>query len=68
MRSPKLRKSIALCRMNVGYAELGTEVEIGKLDGLQKRIGATVVRYPFYDPEKKRLSEIIEALNDIFGA
>ncbi|MDQ6819744.1 MAG: aminomethyltransferase family protein [Actinomycetota bacterium] len=53
-RSPLLRSSIALCRMNVQYAEIGTEVEIGKLDGLQKRIPARVVRSPFYDPEKKR--------------
>ncbi len=53
-RSPLLRSSIALCRMNVGYAEIGTEVEVGKLDGLQKRIPAQVVRVPFYDPEKKR--------------
>jgi aminomethyltransferase len=54
MRSPVLRKNIALCRMNVRYAELGTEVEVGKLDGFQKRIPATVVRYPFYDPDKTR--------------
>ncbi len=53
-RSPTLRKNIALCRMAVQYAEIGTEVEVGKLDGHQKRIPATVVRYPFYDPEKKR--------------
>jgi aminomethyltransferase len=53
-RSPLLRKNIALCRMNVRYAELGTEVEVGKLDGFQKRIPATVVRFPFYDPEKTR--------------
>ncbi|MHB1833882.1 MAG: DUF1989 domain-containing protein [Solirubrobacteraceae bacterium] len=53
-RSPVLRKNIALCRMAVQYSELGTEVEVGKLDGLQKRIPATVVRFPFYDPEKKR--------------
>ena len=53
-RSPLLRKSIALCRMAVQYSEIGTEVEVGKLDGLQKRIPATVVRFPFYDPEKKR--------------
>jgi aminomethyltransferase len=53
-RSPTLRRSIALCRMTVQYAELGTEVEIGKLDGLQKRIPARVVRFPFYDPEKQR--------------
>ena len=51
-RSPVLKKNVALCRMNVRYAELGTEVEVGKLDGHQKRIPATVVRFPFYDPEK----------------
>ena len=33
---------------------LGTKLEVGKLDGHQKRIPATVVRFPFYDPEKKR--------------
>jgi aminomethyltransferase len=53
-RSPTLRTNIALCRMNVGYSELGTAVEVGKLDGLQKRIPAKVVGFPFYDPEKKR--------------
>jgi aminomethyltransferase len=53
-RSPVLRKNIALCRMAVQHAEEGTEVEVGKLDGHQKRIPATVVRVPFYDPEKKR--------------
>ena len=53
-RSPTLKRSIALCRMAVQYAEIGTEVEIGKLDGLQKRIPARVVRFPFYDPDKTR--------------
>jgi glycine cleavage system T protein (aminomethyltransferase) len=53
-RSPTLRTNIALCRMNVRHAEVGTEVEVGKLDGHQKRIPATVVRFPFYDPEKTR--------------
>ena len=53
-RSPTLKRSIALCRMTVQYAEPGTEVEVGKLDGLQKRIPARVVRFPFYDPEKTR--------------
>jgi aminomethyltransferase len=53
-RSPTLRKNIAMCRMAVQYSELGTEVEVGKLDGHQKRIPATVVRVPFYDPEKTR--------------
>jgi aminomethyltransferase len=52
MRSPILKKNIALCRMDVAHAEIGTEVEIGKLDGQQKRIPAKVVPFPFYDPEK----------------
>ncbi len=53
-RSPVLKKNIALCRMNVRYAEPGTQVEVGKLDGFQKRIPATVVPFPFYDPKKER--------------
>jgi aminomethyltransferase len=53
-RSPTLKHSIALCRMAVQYAELGTAVEVGKLDGLQKRLPARVVRFPFYDPDKTR--------------
>jgi aminomethyltransferase len=54
-RSPILKKNIALCRMALEYSALGTAVEVGKLDGHQKRIPATVVRFPFYDPEKKRV-------------
>ncbi len=53
-RSPLLGKNVALCRMAVEFADEGTEVEVGKIDGHQKRIPATVVRFPFYDPEKKR--------------
>jgi glycine cleavage system T protein (aminomethyltransferase) len=53
-RSPVLKRNIALCRMAVQYREPETEVEVGKLDGQQKRIPATVVRIPFYDPEKTR--------------
>ncbi|WP_210583171.1 DUF1989 domain-containing protein [Streptomyces sp. GESEQ-35] len=53
-RSPVLRKNIALCRIAVQYAALGTAVEVGKLDGHRKRIPAQVVRFPFYDPDKTR--------------
>ena len=53
-RSPVLRKNIALCRMAVQHAGIGTGVEVGKLDGYQKRIPAQVVRFPFYDPDKLR--------------
>ena len=52
MRSPILRKNIALCRIDVTSSEVGTEVQVGKLDGHQKRIPATVVPFPFYDQEK----------------
>jgi aminomethyltransferase len=54
-RSPVLRKNIALARLAVEHAEPGTEVEVGKLDGHQKRLPATVVRFPFYDPDKSRI-------------
>ncbi|MDZ4735863.1 MAG: aminomethyltransferase family protein, partial [Rhodospirillaceae bacterium] len=54
VRSPHVGKPVALCRMDVAYAAIGTDVEIGKIDGHQKRIPAKVVRYPFYDPDKKR--------------
>ena len=54
-RSPILRKTIALCRMAVEYAEAGTAVEVGQLDGHQKRLPASVVSFPFYDPEKTRV-------------
>ncbi|HEY6566457.1 MAG TPA: aminomethyltransferase family protein, partial [Actinomycetota bacterium] len=53
-RSPILRETIAMARVSVQHAELGTALEIGKLDGLQKRIAAAVVRFPFYDPDKTR--------------
>ena len=35
--------------------QIGTNLEIGKLDGHQKRISAKVVKFPFYDPEKSRV-------------
>ena len=54
-RSPKLGKNIALCRIDVTHADIGTEVEIGKLDGHQKRLPAKVVAFPFYDPDKSRV-------------
>ncbi|MEA2291434.1 MAG: hypothetical protein QOF17_454 [Solirubrobacteraceae bacterium] len=53
-RSPYRRIPVALCRMSVQHSEIGTAVEVGKLDGMQKRIPATVSRFPFYDPDKLR--------------
>ncbi len=53
-RSPILKKNIALARLDVAHAEVGTEVEIGKLDGHQKRLPARVVAFPHFDPTKSR--------------
>lgn len=53
--SPILEKNIALARLNVEYAEVGNELEVGKLDGQQKRLPATVVRFPHFDPAKQRV-------------
>ncbi|MGH6832084.1 MAG: glycine cleavage T C-terminal barrel domain-containing protein, partial [Methyloceanibacter sp.] len=54
-RSPILKKTIALARIDVTHSGLGTAVEIGKLDGHQKRLPARIVRFPHYDPEKTRV-------------
>jgi len=54
VRSPVLKANIALARIDVTHAAMDTEIEIGKLDGQQKRIPARIVRFPHYDPEKKR--------------
>ncbi len=54
MRSPLLGKQIALTRIDIAHAEVGTEVEVGKLDGQQKRLPATVVGLSHYDPKKTR--------------
>jgi len=58
VRSPILRKNLALCRIQVEHSEPGTEVEVGKLDGKQKRLPATVVPFPFYDPTKSRVRDV----------
>ena len=55
MKSPMLGKVIALARLDVIHADEGTTVEIGQLDGLQKRIPATVCRFPHFDPTKERV-------------
>lgn len=51
-RSPLLKKTIALARMDVLHSEIGTDVEIGKLDGQQKRLPARIVPFAHYDPQK----------------
>jgi aminomethyltransferase len=58
VRSPILRKNLALCRIQVEHSEPGTEVEVGKLDGKQKRLPAKVIAFPFYDPTKSRVRDV----------
>ena len=53
--STTLNKNIALCRIDTQYSEPGTEVEVGKIDGHQKRISAKVVGFPHFDPKKTRV-------------
>ena len=53
-RSPVLGKNIALARMDALNCEIGAEVEIGKLDGQQKRLPARIVKLAHYDPGKTR--------------
>ena len=55
MKSPILGKTIALARLDVTHAEPGTEVEVGQLDGQQKRLIATVTPFPHFDPTKERV-------------
>lgn len=54
-RSPVLKANIALARVDVAEAETGRELEVGKLDGLQKRIPARIVPFPHFDPQKTRV-------------
>ena len=55
MRSPILKKNIALARVDVAHCKLGTKVEVGKLDGHRKRIAAKIVSLSHYDPQKSRV-------------
>ncbi len=53
--SPEFGCYIALCRLAPAYIEPNLVLEIGRLDGLQKRISATVAKLPFYDPKRIRI-------------
>ena len=55
VKSPILGKVIALARLDVTHAEVGTAIEVGQLDGQQKRLTATVCAFPHFDPTKERV-------------
>ena len=55
MRSPLLGKNIAMARVDVAHSAVGTALEIGKLDGHQKRLPAIITgAIAAYDPKKER--------------
>jgi aminomethyltransferase len=55
MRSPLLGRNIAMARVDVAHAEAGTALEIGKLDGHQMRLPATIrADLAAFDPKKER--------------
>ena len=55
IRSPLLGKNIAMARIDVAHADAGTQVEIGKLDGHQMRLPATIrPDLAAFDPGKER--------------
>jgi len=55
IKSPILKQTIALARVDVIYSAVGTALEIGQLDGQQKRLRAEVVSFPHFDPTKQRV-------------
>jgi aminomethyltransferase len=52
--SPALGHAIGMARVAVENATPGAPIEVGKLDGQMKRLGATVVEMPFIDPKREK--------------
>jgi glycine cleavage system aminomethyltransferase T len=53
--SPLLKKYIALAHLESSHAELGTEVALEMtIEHRRKQARATIVKTPFFDPERKR--------------
>ena len=46
---------IALGRVSISHSLFGTNVEVGQLDGHQKRIKANICPFPHFDPSKERV-------------
>lgn len=55
VKSPILGKVIALARLDATHAAAGGAVEVGQLDGQQKRLRAQVTTFPHFDPGKQRV-------------
>jgi aminomethyltransferase len=53
--SPILNASIAMAQVVPEFANAGTIVEVGMLDGLKRRVRATVGSLAAFDPTKSRV-------------
>lgn len=53
--SPLMGKQIAMIRVAPDFTTIGTRLEVGKLDGQQKRLAGEVVKLPFYDAKREKL-------------
>lgn len=53
-RAPSLQRAIAMARLAVEYAQNGSQLTVGLMDGRMKRIAATVCDIPFIDPKRTR--------------
>lgn len=54
VRSPRFERAIAMARLAIEFADTGTELQVGQLDGHMKRLPATVCDIPLYDPKRER--------------
>lgn len=53
-QSPQLGHAIAMARIAVENSELGTQLEVGRLDGQMKRLPCSVSALPFLDPRREK--------------
>jgi aminomethyltransferase len=53
--SPILNRSIALAQVVPEYAEMGGTLEVGFVDGMKRRVKATISTLAAYDPTKSRV-------------
>ncbi|MEO1181480.1 MAG: glycine cleavage T C-terminal barrel domain-containing protein, partial [Cyanobacteria bacterium J06636_28] len=53
--SPILNQSIAMAQVVPEYAAPGTPVDVGLLDGIKRRVVATVGPLAAFDPTKRRV-------------
>jgi len=60
VKSPALGRVVALGRVAVPHAKRGTKIEIGQLDGQQRRLKAAVSAFPHFDPDKRRIRGLYE--------